>query len=376
MTDYYEVLGVSRDASEAEIKKAYRKKARTLHPDVAGAEKEEEFKEVSMAYEVLSDPDKRRRYDMGGQDALGGGGYAPGADGFDVFNLNGIFETFFGAGRGGAGGPVPRGRRGEDLRQPISISLRDATFGTQATIKTRTAVLCPTCEGSCCKPGTSPRTCQTCNGRGSVTRTTRSFLGQVQVNVPCSTCAGHGTVIPEPCPECSGEGRVRTTVEKTVNVPAGVKTGHKLSLSGQGAVGPGGGPAGDLYLEIRVEADPVFRRQGNDLETTLRIPMTAAILGTQIELDTFDGKQTINVPAGTQPNTVITLKDLGVGWLNRERRGDLLVHMQVETPTSLSEEETQLVKQLAALRGEERVEPQFPSDGSLFSKFRDKLAGK
>lgn len=374
MTDYYQVLGVSRDASDAEIKKAYRKKARTLHPDVAGAEKEEEFKEVSVAYEVLSDPDKRRRYDMGGQDALGSGAGFGAHDGFDVFN--GIFETFFGGGGPGGSGPVPRGRRGEDLRQRLDISLQDAVFGTSVSIKIRTAVLCPTCEGSCCKPGTSPRTCANCNGRGSVTRTTRTFLGQMQTSVPCSSCAGHGTVIPDPCPECSGEGRIRTTVQKTVSVPAGVKTGHKLQLRGQGAIGAGGGPAGDLYLEVRVEKHKIFTRQGDNLETTLRIPMTAAALGTQITLDTFDGPQTIDVAPGTQSGTIMTLEGLGVGWLNHDRRGDLLVNLMVSTPSSLDAEQKELLERLAQLRHEERVEPVFPSDASMFSKLRDRFTGK
>ena len=216
--NYYEVLGVSRTASPEEIKRAYRKLARETHPDVAGPGSEERFKQVAHAYEVLSDPEKRQLYDLGGESALGGhGGTGPG------FGFSDIFETFFGAAAGAANprGPVPRGRRGQDALVPLEIDLRDAVFGTTREITVNTAVVCPTCSGTCCRPGTSPRTCDVCGGRGSVQRVARSFLGQIMTTSPCAMCQGHGTIIEHPCTECSGDGRVRTRRTISVEVPAG-----------------------------------------------------------------------------------------------------------------------------------------------------------
>ena len=240
--NYYEVLGVSRTASPEEIKRAYRKLARETHPDVAGPGSEERFKQVAHAYEVLSDPEKRQLYDLGGESALGGhGGTGPG------FGFSDIFETFFGAAAGAANprGPVPRGRRGQDALVPLEIDLRDAVFGTTREITVNTAVVCPTCSGTCCRPGTSPRTCDVCGGRGSVQRVARSFLGQIMTTSPCAMCQGHGTIIEHPCTECSGDGRVRTRRTISVEVPAGVESGARLRMPGAGEVGPGAGPAGE-----------------------------------------------------------------------------------------------------------------------------------
>ncbi|UNX53615.1 molecular chaperone DnaJ [Georgenia sp. TF02-10] len=377
MNDYYEILGVSRQASQEEIKKAYRRQARKLHPDVAGPEAAEQFKDVTRAYEVLSNPEKRQMYDLGGESALGGNGAGAGTAGFGAFQD--IFETFFGAAGGGAPrGPVPRGRRGQDALVRLDLELADAVFGVDREIQVDTAVVCPTCQGSCCRPGTAPRTCEVCHGRGSVQRVTRSFLGQVMSTSPCPACQGHGTVIPDPCPDCSGEGRVRTRRTLHVDVPAGVDSGTRIRLTGQGEVGPGGGPAGDLYVELRVKPHPLFVREGDDLHCSLELPMTAAALGTVVEVETLDGARQLDIEPGTQPAQVLTLEGLGVGHLHRGGRGDLHVHVDVHVPTRLDDRQRDLLAEVAALRGEERPEPRLAATAGagVFSKLREKLAGR
>ncbi|MBD3689093.1 molecular chaperone DnaJ [Nanchangia anserum] len=370
MSDYYEVLGVSRDASDDEIKKAYRKLARKLHPDVAGADSEDAFKEVTAAYQTLSDPEKRRRYDMGG-DTAGFGGAGMG----DFGGFSDIFETFFGGAT--QTGPVPRGRPGPDTLTSLTVSLDEVVAGCTKTLSIATAVTCPTCHGSCCTPGTSPRTCDACGGRGSVQRMARSFFGQTITTVPCTACAGHGTIIPDPCAECGGEGRVRTHVKKDIRVPAGIKEGVRLRMSGEGEAGPGGGPAGDLYIEVHVKAHPVFQRSGDDLVTTVRVPMTAAVLGETFTLDTFDGVREVSIPAGTQPGDVITLRGLGVGVLHRDSRGDLRIRVEVVVPRNLDANQRGLIEEFARSRGDERVEPKRSDEGDgVFSRLRNKFAGR
>ncbi len=374
MNDYYEILGVPRNASQEEIKRAYRKAARKLHPDVAGPGAEDQFKEVGRAYEVLSNPEKRQMYDLGGESALGGNGGGAGAG----FGFSDIFETFFGAAAGGASrGPTPRGRRGQDALIRHDIDLRDAVFGVDEEVQVDTAVLCGTCNGTCTRPGTSVQTCVVCGGRGSVQRVARSFLGNVMTTSPCSACSGHGTTIPDPCPECSGQGRVRTRRAVPVAVPAGVDTGNRIKLTGAGEVGPGGGPAGDLYVEIRVRPHAVFVRQGDDLHARVEVPMTAAALGTVLHLETFDGKEEIDIAPGTQPEEVITLEGLGVGRLNGYGRGDLNVTVHVDVPTDIDDEQRELLTQLAALRGEERAEPRLAqATNGVFSRLRDRFSGR
>ncbi|MDM8084121.1 molecular chaperone DnaJ [Cellulomonas cellasea] len=374
MSDYYEILGVPRDASPEQIKKAYRRLAREHHPDVAGeGAGEERFKEVSRAYEVLSNPEKRRMYDLGADPASPGGGMGGG------FGFQDIFETFFGAAAGQSAqrGPIPRARRGQDALVRLEIDLAEATFGSHREVQVDTAVLCPTCSGSCCRPGTSPRTCDVCGGRGSVQRVARSFLGQVMTSQPCAACHGFGTVIPEPCPECSGEGRVRSRRTLEVDIPAGVDTGTRIKLTGQGEVGPAGGPAGDVYLEIRERKHDTFVRRGDDLHCTLEVPMTAAALGTMLTLDTLDGPREVDLRPGTQPAQVVTLKGLGVGRLHVGGRGDLHVHVDVKVPTDLDDEQSDLLRQLAAARNEERPDTRLASSHSgVFAKLREKLAGR
>jgi molecular chaperone DnaJ len=374
LANHYDVLGVSREATGEEIKKAYRKLARQYHPDVyQGDDAQERFKNVTHAYEVLSDPQKRRVYDTTGNEngtetGFGAGGGFGGGPGFAFQD---IFETFF----GGAGqqGPPARTRRGQDALINVRIDLRDAVFGVNKKLEVETAVVCPTCDGSCCQPGTSPATCDICHGSGQIQRPMRSILGQVMTATTCGTCQGFGTVIPDPCNECSGEGRVRSRKSLTIKVPAGVSTGTRIQLGGQGEAGPAGGPAGDLYVEIKVNADAQFLRDGDDLHATLTVPMTAAALGTELTLETFDGEQPISVKPGTQAGEVVTLRSLGVTHLRGYGRGDLKVHLHVETPTKVDAAQEALLQQLAQLRGEQFTSGKLVSSGGMFSRLRDKL---
>jgi len=370
VSDHYQVLGVARDATPEEIKKAYRKMARQLHPDVnPSAEASDRFKEVSRAYDVLSSPDKRQMYDIGGDPNGSGGGYGPG------FGFSDIFESFFGQGQ--ARGPVSRQRAGQDALIRLEIDLHEAVFGSEREISVDTAVTCGVCGGSCCQPRTTPQTCRTCGGRGQVQRVARSFLGQVMTAAPCPTCGGYGTVIPSPCMECSGEGRVRNRRTLDIKVPAGVDTGTRIQLVRQGEVGPGGGPPGDLYVEIRERAHETFHRQGDDLHCTVQVPMTAAALGTTLEVQTLDGTERIDLLPGTQPATVHTLHSFGVTHLRSGSRGDLHVHVEVLTPTRLDERQEELMRELAELRGESRPTGKMTSTHSgVFGKLKERLAGR
>jgi molecular chaperone DnaJ len=373
--DYYAVLGVAREASPEEIKRAYRRLARELHPDVnPDPETQERFKEVTAAYEVLSDPQKREMHDLGGDPfgAGGGGGFGQG------FGFSDIMDAFFGGGAGGAGrGPRPRRRRGQDALIRLDVDLAEATFGATRDLPVDTAVGCPTCHGAGTAPGTSVVTCDICHGRGEVQQVTRSFLGQVMTSRPCASCQGYGTRIPHPCPECSGDGRVRSRRTITVKIPPGVDTGTRIQLAGEGEVGPGGGPAGDLYLEVVELPHRQFQRHGDDLHCTVTLPMTAAALGTVVELETLDGVEPIDIRPGTQSGQVVPLQGKGVAHLRASGRGDLLVHVDVQTPTKLDEEQEALLQQLAVLRGEERPTGHFaPGGQGLFSRLRDAFNGR
>ena len=374
MSNYYEVLGVSRDASPEEIKKAYRKKARQLHPDVAGPGHEDEFKEVSSAYEVLSDADKRQMYDLGGEDAVrGGAGFGGGFPGADFGDLGGIFQSFFGGGAASRG-PASRARRGQDSLVAVDVELSDIAFGVTRTIPIDTYVTCTACEGSCCAPGTEPVTCSQCNGVGNVQRMTRTLLGQVMTSSPCPGCQGYGTVIVTPCKDCSGEGRIRVRQDLEVSIPAGVSTGTRIRMSGRGEAGPAGGPNGDLYLEIHEKPHEFLERDGDDLYTELRVPMTAAALGAVFPLQTLDGEQNVTVKAGSQPGDEVVLDGLGVGRLRRKGRGDLHVSIVVETPTRLDDRQRELLAELARLRGEDDVEP--VRDSSVMGKLKERFSGR
>ncbi|HTL22615.1 MAG TPA: molecular chaperone DnaJ [Mycobacteriales bacterium] len=369
-TDYYGLLGVDRGATDEQLKKAYRKLARELHPDVnADPAAQERFKQVTAAYEVLSDPQKRQVVDLGGDPLAPGGGGAgnPFAGGFAGFGD--IMDAFFGG--GGPRGPRSRAQQGSDALLRIECELDEMAFGTTRELSVETAVLCGSCTGSGCAPGTLPTTCETCRGRGEVQQVQRSFLGQVMTSRTCPRCVGTGTVIEHPCAECHGDGRVRARRTLTVKVPAGIEDGMRIRLSGEGEVGPGGGPSGDLFVEVHQKPHPVFTRDGDDLHCTISIPMTAAALGTSIPLVTLDGEEALDVPAGTQPAEVMTLKARGVPHLRGSGRGHLHVHLDVQVPTKLDDQQSELLRQLAALRGEERPGMVARTGSGLFGRLRD-----
>lgn len=372
-TDYYAALGVRRDATPEEIKRAYRRLARELHPDVnADPREQERFKEVTAAYEVLSDPAKRELFDLGG-DPLSASGATAGGSPFAGFGgLGDIMDAFFGGGAT-TRGPRSRVRAGADALIPLELELAETAFGTEKLITVETAVRCPRCAGAGTAAGTHPETCHTCRGRGEISTATRSFLGQVVTSRPCPDCRGVGTKIRHPCPDCSGEGRVRTRREINVKVPPGVGDGVRLRLSGEGEVGPGGGPPGDLYVQIQEKPHPVFERDGEDLHCQLTVPMTAAALGTRVPLHTLDGEEMIEVRPGTHSGTVLTLRARGVPRLSHGvGRGNLYVHVQVATPTRLDAEQEKLIRELATLRGEDQTPTGSPDGaGRLFSRLRD-----
>ncbi|MER7547705.1 molecular chaperone DnaJ [Actinomadura sp.] len=370
--DYYATLGVRRDASADEVKKAYRRLARELHPDVnPDPETQEKFKEITQAYEVLSDPKKREMYDLGADPFASGGGAGAGGFGGAGFPFSDIMDAFFGTAT--SRGPRSRARRGRNATLRVELDLAETAFGTTRELSIDTAVTCATCEGSGCAPGTHPETCETCHGRGEVQQVQRSFLGQVMTARPCPACGGFGSVIRNPCTECSGDGRVRTRRTVKVKIPAGVENGIHIQLAGEGEVGPGGGPPGDLFLEIVEKPHPIFEREGDDLHCTVEIPMTAAALGTSVTIETLDAAESVDIKPGTQSGQVITLYNRGVRHLNESGRGDLMIHVNVETPTRLDEEQEELLRRLAALRGEERPPGRFaPGQRSgVFSRIKD-----
>lgn len=357
MADFYELLGVTRTASADEIKKAYRKRARQLHPDTnpdpAAAE---EFKRLAHAYEVLSSDDQRARYDRYGEAGLGGNG---GASADDMFGggLGDIFETFFGGGGSPFGGGRQRGPagppRGQDIEVIADISFEQSVFGDEIDIELKLPVACDDCGGSGAGEGTKPVTCSDCGGSGQVQRVRQSVLGQMVTASPCSRCGGLGQVITTPCATCRGEGRVTTDKTYQVDVPAGVDSGSTLRLTGRGAAGPRGGRTGDLYVHLRVAPDPKFVREDHDLITEVTVSIAQAALGTAIELETLDGTEHLVVPPGTQPGREFVLRQRGVPHLRGRGRGDLRARIRVEVPMKLSDAEIDLLRQYAEGRGEE-----------------------
>ena len=366
--DYYEVLGLQKGASEEEIKKAFRKMAMKYHPDKnpGNKEAEEKFKEVNEAYSVLSDPDKKSKYDKfghagidpngmgGGAGGFGGfGGFGGGAGGFGGFED--IFDMF-GGGFGGFGGGssqrrANQPRKGKDLQKAISITFEEAAFGTKKKIELTKFVICPTCKGEGTKPGTSKKTCPKCGGSGQITQMQRTPFGQFQSVTTCDECGGSGKIIEEPCPDCKGQGKIRKTVTISVNIPAGVDNESVIPIRGQGEPGINGGPAGDLYIVLNVKPHKVFKRSGADLE--IPISFDQAALGADIIVPTLEGKVSYKVPAGTQPGTTFRLKGRGIKYLKREAKGDLYVKVNLEVPTKLNHKQKKAIEDMGKVVTEE-----------------------
>ena len=369
--DYYALLGVSSSASADEIKRAFRKRARELHPDTnADPTAEERFKEVARAYEVLSDPERRRRYDLfGPEEPRGGGGPSDPFSSMAGAGFGDIFDAFFGSGSPFGGGRTrgPSGPvRGPDMEVALDLEFEEAVFGVDRDITLRVPVTCGECGGSGARAGTAPVTCRECGGAGQVRRVRQSILGQVVTATPCARCGGSGRAIEDPCPSCRGDGRRTEERSWTVHVPAGVDAGTTLRLSGRGAAGPRGGPAGDLYVHLRVAASDRFERAGVDVRTEHHLPVTAAALGATVVVETLDGDEEVLVSPGTQTGTVVRLRQRGVPVVEGRGRGDLLVTLVVDTPTDLTPVEEDLLRRLAEERGDE-VAP--PGQG-LFSRLR------
>lgn len=366
MADHYETLGVSADATDEEIKRAYRKLARRYHPDANpddGAA-EARFKEVAAAYEVLSDSERRSLYDRFGtddpnaarmSDPFGGG-------------LGDIFEAFFGQGspfgRGESGPAGPP--RGEDLEAHVDLDLSDVVFGAEREVTVRTAVRCEACDGTGAEAGTDPVRCPECAGSGQVRRVRQSLLGQMVTASACGRCAGSGQVIESPCGECRSQGRTVESRTYKVEVPAGVDDGATLRLTGRGAAGPRGGPNGDLYVHTRVRPHPVFRRDGRQLVHELHVPFTQAALGAKLEYETLDGAEELTIPRGAETGSEFRLRGRGVPQIRGRGRGDLVIRLVVDVPDDLNAEQEELVRKLAELRAEPVADP----DDGLLSRIR------
>lgn len=352
---YYQLLGVPRTATEADIKKAYRKLAMELHPDKnPDPQAESRFKEITEAYEVLRDPEKRAVYDRYGKAGFSRQG-SPGFHHVDLSEALNIFMRDFGGFEGLFGSqarPATDQRRGQDIRVNVKITLNEVAAGAKRTIKLKTLDRCPTCQGSGSKPGTRPAMCQTCEGTGEVRRTARSMFGQFVAVSPCPTCGGEGTVIKEPCEECRGDGRVRAERSVVVDVPAGVSENNYLTLRGQGAAGPRNGPSGDLLVMLEIKRDPRFERDGDHLVFDLPISFSQAALGLTTTIPTPYGDERLQIPAGTQTATILRLKGKGLPRLGQGGHGDLQVRIVVWTPEDLTEEQAKVFRELAKVEGE------------------------
>ena len=372
--DYYEVLGVSRGASEDEIKKAYKKMARKYHPDLNPGDKsaEEKFKEVNEAYEVLSDADKKARYDQYGHAGVdpnfGAGGFGGGFDGgFDFGDLGDIFGSFFGGGFGGGRRTNPNApQRGESIRMSIAISFEEAAFGCEKEVTVERYETCDTCHGSGCAPGTSPEVCPDCHGTGTVQVRRQTPMGVFATSAPCAKCGGKGRIIHQPCKDCRGSGMVRKKKTIQASIPAGIDNGQTISIRGQGNAGKNGGPAGDLLITITVRPHELFRREGTSVLCEAPITFTQAVLGAELEIPTIDGKVKYTLPEGTQSGTTFRLKGKGIPSISGRGRGDQYVTVYIETPKNLNKEQKEALKKFAETMGESNYEEQ----KKFFKKFK------
>lgn len=361
--DYYEILGVAREAGQEEIKRAYRKMAMEYHPDrnPGDAEAETKFKEAAEAYEVLRDAEKRSRYDRFGHEGLSANGYSGFSNAEDIFTTFGdIFSEFFGFGGGGRS-RGPRPRAGADLRYNLNISFREAANGVETTLKIPKNVPCPECDATGAAPGSSPETCPQCQGVGQV----QQSQGFFRVAMTCPMCHGEGKVVRDPCPNCRGRRQVQEVRELSVRIPAGVDNGSRLRLRGEGEPGMYGGPPGDLYVVIHVEEDKTFSRQGQDLIYRTEVNIVQAILGDKIEIPTLEDNVNLDIPKGTQSGEVFKLRDLGLPYLGSQQRGDLLVEVTVKIPTHVTKKQEELLKQF------QELEEQRP-----FKKVKNFFSGK
>ena len=372
-TDYYDVLGVSRGASEQDIKKAFRRLARELHPDVNSHDPkaEDRFKEAAEAYEVLSDPERRRTYDRYGHDGLRSGGYEPSFEGFGSFAD--IFDAFFGGGMGdpfGFGGWRGRAVQGGDVAVAAEVSLAQVATGAEVEVSYDVVEACPRCHGNRAEPGTPIETCERCGGSGQLRAVSRTPFGQVVRATACDVCGGEGSIAKTPCSECSGRGRVAVLKRLKVDVPAGIEDGQRIRLAGRGHAGEAGGPAGDLYVLVRIAEDERFLRDGTDLVTVADVPAPAAALGARIEVPTLDGGTSeVELAAGTQPGETIRVRGGGLPPLRGGRRGDLRVVVNVVIPRRLNSEQRKLLEDLRDTLTEENLQ----SDEGVFAKLKRAL---
>ena len=368
--DYYEVLGISKGASEDEIKRAYKKMARQYHPDLnpGNQEAEEKFKEVNEAYEVLSDAEKKARYDQYGHAGVDPNFGAGGFDGsFDFGDLGDIFGSFFGGGFGGGRRTNPNApQRGESIRMALAISFEEAAFGCEKSVTIDRTEPCDTCHGSGCAPGATPEVCQDCHGTGTVQVRRQTPMGVFATSSPCPKCGGKGKIIHQPCKDCRGSGSVRRRKTIQATVPAGIDNGQTISIRGQGNAGKNGGPAGDLLITITVRAHELFRREGTSVLCEAPITFTQAVLGAELEIPTIDGKVKYTLPEGTQSGTTFRLKGKGIPAINGRGRGDQYVTVYIETPRNLNREQKEALEKFAEAVGENNYEER----KKFFKKFK------